>query len=228
MKNPFKKLSKEAKGGIIIASATILFFGSIATIGVLAGRKNPNINDIDSLPVSVTVPSSGTNTDSGSSSSDVSKPVENTLVRPTLNEVGTIRYFFDPSYDADDPKLQKATYKVGSTIHQSRGMDFANTTDAQFDVLASAAGKVKSITPEDRLYGNIVVIESDDGITCVYAGVKNVQVKVGEEVAQGKKIAESGTSSINGDNKNALHFEVLKDGKPLNPEKCFDKNLNEI
>lgn len=226
MKNPFKKLSKEAKGGIIISLATLVFFGSIATVGILAGRGNSDIGKIDSTPISVTVNPS--NTTPSSSDDEVDKPIVPTVIKPTLNEVSTVRYFFDIEYDADDPKLQKATFKDGSVIHQSRGMDFANSDDAQFEVIAATDGVVKSITPDDRLYGTIILVEADNGVTIVYAGVKNVQVKVNEKIKQGNKIADSGISTINSQYKNALHFEIIKDNKPLNPEKCFDKELSKI
>lgn len=229
MKNPFKKLSRETKVGLMIGACSLAFFGTIAAIGISVSMdRNVNIADSGSLPIVLpsTTPSGDSSIVDPSNTDEVSKKEEIVKV-PTNEEVDIIRYFFDIRYDVDDPKLAKATYKVGNTIHQSVGYDYALKDDSSFDVIASYPGTVKSITPDDRIYGTIVVITNGE-IDFVYAGLKNVQVKVNQEVGSLEKIGESGSCTINPKNTNSLHFEIRRSGVPLNPEDCLGKVLAEL
>lgn len=64
-------------------------------------------------------------------------------------------------------------------------------------------------------FGNVVEIDHGRGYVTRYAHNKKNLVKRGGRVAKGQKIATMGRSGrVTGTH---LHFEVLKDGKPLNP-----------
>ena len=40
----------------------------------------------------------------------------------------------------------------------------------------------KAIVRNDRVFGNIIKLESNDGLTFIYAGIKDIEVKVNQEV----------------------------------------------
>ncbi len=64
-------------------------------------------------------------------------------------------------------------------------------------------------------YGNCVIVEHDNGIQTIYAHNSKNLVKVGDTVTSNTVIALSGsTGRTTGPH---LHFEVRKDGKPVNP-----------
>lgn len=96
-------------------------------------------------------------------------------------------------------------------------------------VKAVAKGEVKSVENGD--FGvTVVIYHAEYGNRTVYANLdKNVKVKAGEKVDQGKEIGKIGKTAIRGCNekygKNFLHFEVLKGSKgdsqssSENPEK---------
>ncbi|GAB6183175.1 M23 family metallopeptidase [Thermodesulfovibrio hydrogeniphilus] len=64
-------------------------------------------------------------------------------------------------------------------------------------------------------YGNCVIVEHENGIQTVYAHNSKNLVKVGDRVDANTVIALSGsTGRTTGPH---LHFEVRKDGKPVNP-----------
>jgi len=64
-------------------------------------------------------------------------------------------------------------------------------------------------------YGRIVVIEHGGGMSTLYAHNSKNDVKPGTCVRSGEIIAEVGeTGNATG---NHLHFEIRKDGKPVNP-----------
>ncbi len=64
-------------------------------------------------------------------------------------------------------------------------------------------------------YGNCVIVEHEDGIQTIYAHNSKNLVKVGDKVSKETVIALSGsTGRTTGPH---LHFEVRKEGKPVNP-----------
>jgi murein DD-endopeptidase MepM/ murein hydrolase activator NlpD len=66
-------------------------------------------------------------------------------------------------------------------------------------------------------YGNCVVIDHGGGLWTIYGHIRNGGIKVekGETVKRGQFIAEVG--STGNSTGNHLHFEVRKDGTPVNP-----------
>jgi murein DD-endopeptidase MepM/ murein hydrolase activator NlpD len=68
-----------------------------------------------------------------------------------------------------------------------------------------------------KTYGKAVLIRHPDGYVSVYADNSELDVKEGDAVKRGQIIAKSGASGEAGSP--MLHFELRKDGKPVNPTK---------
>lgn len=81
-------------------------------------------------------------------------------------------------------------------------------------IYASAAGKVVYSGDGLRGYGNLVIIEHNHTFLSAYAHNSNVLVSEGQWVKAGQKIAEMGNS---GSKKIMLHFEIRRNGLPVNP-----------
>ncbi|WP_150625989.1 peptidoglycan DD-metalloendopeptidase family protein [Pandoraea captiosa] len=84
------------------------------------------------------------------------------------------------------------------------------------DVFAAGAGKVVYSGAGLRGYGNLVIIKHDSTFLTAYAHNSKLLVKEGDSVTRGQKIAEMGNSDAD---RVMLHFEVRKDGKPVDPMK---------
>jgi lipoprotein NlpD len=69
-------------------------------------------------------------------------------------------------------------------------------------------------------YGNLVIIKHDDVYLSAYAHNKTILVREGQTVKAGEKIAEIGSS---GSAYPKLHFEIRRDGKPVNPIQLLSK-----
>jgi murein DD-endopeptidase MepM/ murein hydrolase activator NlpD len=92
------------------------------------------------------------------------------------------------------------------------GIDFAAVAGTQ--VLAVADGVV-SHTGTDGGYGRMVEITHGNGYVTRYAHNAKLLVKPGQTVKRGDPIALMGsTGRSTGPH---VHFEVLRDGRPMNP-----------
>ncbi len=122
-------------------------------------------------------------------------------------EVGYISSGFGPRVD---PKTGKKDFH--------RGLDFAGKNGS--NVLSVASGVV-TYSARRQGYGNIIEIEHGDGFITRYAHNQKNMVLVGDVVQKGQTIALLGsTGRSTGPH---VHFEVVKDGKIVNP-KQFVKN----
>lgn len=83
-------------------------------------------------------------------------------------------------------------------------------------VTASAAGKVVYSGTGLRGYGKLIIIKHNDTYLSAYAHNSKLLVKEGQSVVKGQKIAEMGDTDSN---TVKLHFEIRKNGKPVDPLK---------
>ncbi|AKM29956.1 peptidase [Pandoraea faecigallinarum] len=82
-------------------------------------------------------------------------------------------------------------------------------------IYAAAAGKVVYAGNGLRGYGNLVMIQHENGYLTAYAHNRELLVKEGAAVAKGQTIARMGDTDSHGVVK--LHFEVRQKGTPFNP-----------
>ena len=81
-------------------------------------------------------------------------------------------------------------------------------------VRAAADGKVVYSGSGLVGYGNLIIIKHNSMFLSAYAHNSRLAVKEGENIKAGEKIAEIGSS---GTDRNQLHFEIRREGKPLDP-----------
>jgi murein DD-endopeptidase MepM/ murein hydrolase activator NlpD len=92
------------------------------------------------------------------------------------------------------------------------GVDIAATYGRE--VPSAGAGQVVFSGAQGG-YGNTVVVEHQGGIRTRYAHLASVQVDVGSRVEAGTVVGRVGSSGRS--TGPHLHFEVLQDGRPLDP-----------
>lgn len=81
-------------------------------------------------------------------------------------------------------------------------------------VLAAAPGKVVYSGNGLRGYGKLVIVKHNATYLSVYAHNSQILVKEGQTVAKGQKIGEIGDTDAD---RTALHFEIRRLGKPIDP-----------
>ena len=99
---------------------------------------------------------------------------------------------------------------------RNKGLAFkGNAGDA---VLAAADGRVMYAGSGLRGYGNMIIIKHSTNYLTAYAHNQALLVKEDEAVRKGQKIAEMGSSDSD---QVKLHFEIRKQGKPIDPAKLL-------
>jgi lipoprotein NlpD len=99
----------------------------------------------------------------------------------------------------------------------TKGVDVAGA-EGQV-VVASAAGKVVYSGNGLKGYGNLIILKHPDNYLTAYSHNKVNLVKEGDTVKRGQKIAELGKTESD---KPISHFELRKNGKPVNPTPIFN------
>ncbi len=142
------------------------------------------------------------------------------IINPFTDESVVIsKNFYDK--DADETTQQNSIIYYENTYMQNTGVLY--TSENSYDIVAVADGKVTDVKT-DELLGSIVQIEHENDLKTVYQSVKDVQVKVGDQVSQGDIIAKSGENKLSNTNKNCLLFEVYQKGSLVNPQTFLSQN----
>lgn len=119
-------------------------------------------------------------------------------------------------YDIFSSDYARPTKYANSVLWTSEGFVYIDGTKGE-DVFSTKSGTVKNVGLTSSGYGNIIIIEHDDGTAAVYCHLKEILVDTGDRVEQGDVIATVGTSGIA--STPILGFEIIEnDVTPLHPE----------
>lgn len=94
----------------------------------------------------------------------------------------------------------------------NKGIDIAGELGQP--VLAASDGSVVYAGSGLRGYGELVIIKHSDTYVSAYGHNRRLLVQEGQQVKAGQKIAEMGST---GTDRVKLHFEVRRQGKPVDP-----------
>jgi murein DD-endopeptidase MepM/ murein hydrolase activator NlpD len=102
------------------------------------------------------------------------------------------------------------------------GMDFTAPTGTE--VYATADGTIERIQQSRRGYGNVLVIDHGYGYQTLYAHLNEFNnARVGKKVKRGDVIAYVGSTGLS--TAPHLHYEVLLNGKKVNPVNYYFEDL---
>ncbi|MBA3058741.1 MAG: peptidoglycan DD-metalloendopeptidase family protein [Gammaproteobacteria bacterium] len=97
---------------------------------------------------------------------------------------------------------------------KNKGLDIGGV--AGDPVVAAADGRVVYVGAGLRGYGNLIILKHNNTFLTAYAHNKTLLIKEDQAVRKGQKIAEMGSSDAD---RVKLHFEVRRQGKPVDPAK---------
>jgi lipoprotein NlpD len=110
---------------------------------------------------------------------------------------------------------------IGTYWQGRKGIDIAGR--AGQPVRAAAPGRVVYSGSGLKGYGQLIIINHDRGYLTAYAHNRRLLVQEGEQVRAGQDIAELGDS---GTNRAKLHFEIRRNGKPVDPLRYLPKAID--
>ncbi|MDP8231215.1 MAG: M23 family metallopeptidase [Candidatus Zophobacter franzmannii] len=133
-------------------------------------------------------------------------------------------YLFDEKYIGWPVKgkiiagygLQKNPLHGTTTLNN--GIEIATAVGTE--IKAAASGVVVFAEDYMRL-GNVIVIDHKNGFMTVYSYNSSLLISKGSEVTEGSVVALSGAKPRSGEA--CLHFELRRDGKPVDPMTLLDK-----
>jgi murein hydrolase activator len=108
-------------------------------------------------------------------------------------------------------------HPVLKTVTQNTGIDIATTSGSNVYSVAEGEVAVLSFIPG---FGNVLIINHNNGFRTVYAHLSDVTVSESQHIAEGTIIAKSG-DTVAGP---LLHFEIWKDREKQNPESWLNKH----
>lgn len=103
-------------------------------------------------------------------------------------------------------------YSSGNT--KNKGIDLLGKKGDS--VFAAATGTVVYAGSGLRAYGKLIIIKHNDTYLSAYAHNDRIRVKEGQKVKAGQHIADIGSSGSRTESVK-LHFEIRRNGQPINP-----------
>lgn len=149
---------------------------------------------------------------------------DDTIIEPFKGEeVKVVKKYYN-SKDSEKDKEDEIIF-YNDTYMQNTGLIY--NSEKEFDVVSVLDGKVIDIKKDDIL-GNVVEIKHSNNIITVYQGLSVINVKKDAEIKQGDVVGKSGIINLGKDYNNSLLFEVIYDGKLVDPNLYINKKINEI
>ncbi|TFB19261.1 M23 family metallopeptidase [Filobacillus milosensis] len=138
------------------------------------------------------------------------------LVMPTLlgDQAEIITNYYDA--EATEEEQESALIFYNNSYYQSKGVDISSKDGKAFEVVAALSGTVTAVF-DDELLGKVVEIEHDETRSTFYASLSEVNVAEGDELDQGDVIGVSGTNVYGDEETTKVHFRLLENGEPVNP-----------
>lgn len=157
----------------------------------------------------------------GAPVSKTSPPPSKAVAKPSAAKNRTLKKTVAPvvtNFSWGWPHSGKVLARYSSKEGGNKGLDISGKLgDA---VKAAAPGQVVYAGSGLLGYGNLVIISHSQEFLSAYAHNSRILVKENQQVKAGQVIAELGSS---GATVPMLHFEIRKDGKPVDPLRYLPK-----
>lgn len=141
------------------------------------------------------------------------------------SDTEVVQPFYDPKGTQQEQEAALVNYN--HSFVQNTGINIGAKNDQTFAVTAALTGKVVEVKP-DNLLGNTVTLKHKNGVETLYQSLATTDVKLGQTVEQGETIGTAGTENFNKPMGIHMHFEIRKNGVPVNPVTFMNKGTAQV
>lgn len=149
----------------------------------------------------------------------LSKQVGEKIRKIQLEQAKNSKNHFSGRFAWPTPGYTRVTSDYGMRMHPILHQRRMHTG---IDIAAPSGTAIKAVdkgtviyTGALGAYGNVVIIDHGDGISSMYAHQSRIQARENQNVAKGQVIGRVGSTGWS--TGAHLHFEVRKNGNPINP-----------
>ncbi|MES2780223.1 MAG: M23 family metallopeptidase [Bacteroidota bacterium] len=114
-------------------------------------------------------------------------------------------------------------HPIYKTYKMHEGIDFTAPTGTP--IYATGNGRVMNVELGHRGYGNCIVVNHGFGYQTLYGHMYRMKARPGQLVKRGELIGYVGNTGLSSGSH--LHYEVIKNGKKINPINYFFNDLTE-
>lgn len=216
VKNKFEVVFKKLQ-----SYSFIIFIGLIVIAFVVIAAINQTRNNAGDPQ------DTADNTDVVAPGDNVNDLLEEEFKLPTSNEtVRIVREYYDLAVE-DKAILDNAVVEIADGVYREHnGLNYALENKEVFDVTASLSGEVIKVE-ESETYGKWIEVEHELGFVTRYYALSEASVEVGDLVEQGDVLGKAG-QNFDTASGNHVHFEILLNGKTLNPHNMIGKQLKDF
>jgi lipoprotein NlpD len=143
-------------------------------------------------------------------------PVVSPVTPPTKPKVAEVPYVGGKVTSWRWPASGPVTRGYSGSLH--KGIDIGGKRGDP--VIAAAAGKVVYAGTGIVGFGELLIIKHNDVYLSAYGHNDRLLVAEGQNISAGQTIAEKGSS---GTDTVKLHFEIRKEGKPIDPQRLLPR-----
>lgn len=143
-----------------------------------------------------------------------------------INTNEILRIPLSPMLGVENTEHFKISSRYGIRIHPILGIPLMHTgidipvTDYSL-ILAAGNGRVIEATDSKFGYGKCIIIKHNNTYTTLYAHLSKLLIKEGDYVHAGEVIGISGRTGLVCGRGQHLHFELIRNGKPIDPLKVL-------
>lgn len=116
------------------------------------------------------------------------------------------------------PTAGKVVAAYSAKLGHNRGLNIAGKINQP--ITAAASGVIVYAGEGIEAYGKMIIVKHSERYLSAYANNEKMLVREGQTVKAGETIARMGRR---GDGEILLHFEIRRDGKPVNPASYLPK-----
>lgn len=209
----------EPRAGDVLTPVASVSTSPISTTSSTGVVSTPKIETRNLEPKSVISPSSAASKPAATTNASAPVAPVSPVTASTTSASNVADAATDTARESAEPAWQwPAAAPVVGGFEEGKRKGLLLGGKAGDPVFAAADGRVVYSGAGLRGYGNLIIIKHNSQYLTAYAHNQTLLVKEDQVVRKGQKIAEMGMTDAE---RVQLHFEIRKQGKPIDPAKSL-------